>query len=187
MMCVRNVRYMGACLHLSKRSHVKCACVQWVLSLFWVCLCSIYVCNPSMCCSLHLSQSTCSHQVYTYTYRTMCWGPAVEGYRPAFCIWLTGVTPNCTPHTNYSGHVLWIESALWFESLREKCTESASICISLRDVSVWIYVCVCECVCVSIYACCCVPKAIITVQFHHIPPAWLKVASVPFQSTPFFL
>lgn len=38
---------------------------------------------------------------------------------------------------------------------------------------------------VSVCACGCWPKAIITVQLHHIPTVWLKVMPVAFQSGPF--
>lgn len=78
-----------------KRSHMKHARALSVICLLGVCLCGKTVWILCMCyssVSVHLFPSS----LYIYV-RDHVPVSAGREYRPAFCFWLTGVTPNCDP------------------------------------------------------------------------------------------
>lgn len=171
---------------LARRSHMKHACALSIICLLRVCLYGKTVWILCMCCSsgsVHLFSS----DLYIYIQDHVSVS-AVREYRSAFCIWLTGVTPNCTPHQLFRTCVqdlVRVSTLIWtFLKVHIACIQ---VFLSLRDHQYRGYRSVAMCVCAPTCACCCVSKAIITLQVHHIPTVWLKVVSVPFQSIPFIL
>lgn len=129
--------------------------VLWsIICILWVCLYRKTVWILCMCCSsvwVHLFSS--GLYIYIQSHVSVS---AVRGYRPVFCVQLTGVTPNCTPSPVMQGicsefgvskhfnlRKVHIDSIWVFLSLRYcQCTEYSSL---PGQVCVCCYVCMLFC------------------------------------------
>lgn len=130
-----------------------------------------------------MSQSTCSHQAYTYTYRTTCqcqlWESIDQPFVFDWQVWPQTVPPHQFFRTSVQ-NLVWV-STLILTFHRKVHIACIQMFLSLEDVEcmkIVLWLCVPTCIC------CCVPQVRITLQVHHIPTAWLKSGVCAFSIPP---
>lgn len=175
---------MSTCLHLGEEEpHETCMFSVYNLTSQGVSIWKrngLYMCYPSV--RVHLFSSA----LYVQDHVSVS---AAAEYTPAFCIWLTGVTPDCTPWSvifrTYVQNSVRVSTLILAKKKKGHKTHT-QVFASLKCCELLFVLRFSLCVPLTCM-CCCVPKAIITLQVHHIPTAWLRLMSVPFQCLPFIL